>query len=336
MATHMATLLAALMAVLMLTACGPKVPSPVPPPGAPAKSPGALEYAYSPGGIGIGIMSDPDLNITEDVPTALSICIYQLSDTSWFQGNISTSQGLTELLACPPKPAALVPGGPAPTPPAGVVSAERRLIQPGQSMDLSLDRMVGTKFVGVVGGYSALTAPGSASVLAIPYIMNNKLFRANTYELVEMRAWLILKRQSLAFFLKDKATYDKKTADFLPPSKPEPPAYCPVCAEQAAAAAAQEGAVPAPPVVVPAQQGVVPAQQGAVPAQQGAVPAQQGAVPAQQGVVPGQQGAVPAQQGVVPAQQGTLPPPPLGGAARTSGAATNPVGVTPTRSSQPR
>jgi hypothetical protein len=152
------------------------------------------------------------------------------------------------------------------------------LLQPGESKDLSLDRMGGAKFVGVAGGYSSLTAPGGAAFLAVPYVMHRKLIVSNTYELVEMRAWLLLKSQSLVFFLKDQESYDRKTSDYKPPEKPEPPPYCPVC-PAAPQAPPQGNAQAAPGQSPPAAQG-----QGQSPtATPGkAAPAAQGQAPAAQ------------------------------------------------------
>ncbi|MDR3203629.1 MAG: type VI secretion lipoprotein TssJ [Deltaproteobacteria bacterium] len=180
------------MLLTFLLSCGPKKnPALAPEAGPPVKSLDQLQYIFSPGAVKIGLIASPDLNSTLSTPAALSLCLYQLSDMAWFTANMSTAQGLAQLSDCQGSD-------------KGLVGATRHLIQPGETKDLVIDRLGGTKYIAVAGGYSALPPQSGAAYLLIPVHENKKLIFANTYEIEELNAWLLLERQSLAFFPKTK------------------------------------------------------------------------------------------------------------------------------------
>ncbi|MDR2141033.1 MAG: type VI secretion lipoprotein TssJ [Deltaproteobacteria bacterium] len=220
---------------LALEACSHPSEALSPEPGPPVKSLDLLQFLYAPKAIKIGLVASRDLNLTDGVPAALSLCLYQLSDLKWFQGNLSSPKGLSELLSCPGVTAGE-------TVPPGVVGAQRLLIQPGETQDLSLDRLAGARQVGVVGGFSSLTAPGVAGFLLIPVHENKKWIFANTYEIQDLNAWLLLRSQSLAFFPKreqDLKVQAEKYADKDPKGEPAPvvcpPSVCPAAVPAAPA-----------------------------------------------------------------------------------------------------
>ncbi|MDR2140541.1 MAG: type VI secretion lipoprotein TssJ [Deltaproteobacteria bacterium] len=231
---------------LALGACSHPSEALSPDPGPPVKSLDLLQFLYAPKAIKIGLVASRDLNLTDGVPAALSLCLYQLSDLKWFQGNLSSPKGLVELLSCPGVTAGE-------TVPPGVVGAQRLLIQPGETQNLSLDRLAGARQVGVVGGFSSLTAPGVAGFLLIPVHENKKWIFANTSEFQDLNAWRLLRSQSLAFFPKqerDLKVGAEKYADKDPKGEPAPqvcpPASCPAPGSPAGAGPAS-GTAPAPP-----------------------------------------------------------------------------------------
>ncbi|MDR3155207.1 MAG: type VI secretion lipoprotein TssJ, partial [Deltaproteobacteria bacterium] len=290
------------LAALGLAACGKKPPL-TPPQGPPAKSIGAIDWVLMPQGVKIGVMADPDLN-TGPVgggPAALMVCVYQLSDPGWFASNMKSSQGLSALAACPPAPAS-GPDAAGAVPVKGLVSAERYFFQPGERRDLLIDRQPGAQFVGVAGGFMTLPAQGGAAYLPVPVYHKKKLIFADTYEPMELRAWLILRSQLLAFYPKSEDSYDLTVDDVNPDGtlkKPKkgskdiepPPAYLPCPAAwrlkpgEVLVCPGAEGAAPTAPVPAPAA-----APQGKGPA--GAAPQ---AVPAQAppGAAPGQSSQAP-------------------------------------------
>jgi predicted component of type VI protein secretion system len=214
----------------LLSGCSHPNEALAPPPGPPVETLDALQYVFAPQSIKLGVVASRDLNTTEGVPAALSVCFYQLSDLTWFKANMTTAQGLGELLSCPSV------GAKGETPPAGLISCERLIFQPGETRDMLVDRLEGTKHVAVVGGYSDLTAVGAAGFMSIPVHENKKWFFANTYELQNLAAWLVLKKQSLAFFPRgeDEATasaaiYADKGPAKKPASKETLAATSPAC-----------------------------------------------------------------------------------------------------------
>ncbi|MDR2612995.1 MAG: type VI secretion lipoprotein TssJ, partial [Deltaproteobacteria bacterium] len=97
---------------------------------------------------------------------------------------MKSSQGLAELVACPPAPAA-ASAVPASVPVKGLVTAERYFFQPGERRDLTIDRQPGTQFVGVAGGFMTMPGQGGAAYLPIPIYFDKKLIFADTYEPME-------------------------------------------------------------------------------------------------------------------------------------------------------
>ncbi|MDR2354200.1 MAG: type VI secretion lipoprotein TssJ [Deltaproteobacteria bacterium] len=196
--------------LLILDSCGKKGPPEVtPPPDKPVENQSELHWGFGPRAIKIGIIADSRLNLTNDIPTALSLCFYQLSETGVFALNSTNSKGLSSLAECPP-------GGNDPAAPVmkGLVSADRYFIQPGERRDLIIDRHPSAQYIGVAGGFSSLPALNGAAFLPIPIKENQKWFFANTFEIMELRAWLIIQNQTLSFFHKAPENYNSLAKDF--------------------------------------------------------------------------------------------------------------------------
>ncbi|MDR1578408.1 MAG: type VI secretion lipoprotein TssJ [Deltaproteobacteria bacterium] len=237
----------ALILSLFLAACAKPSAALVPNPGPPVKSLDQLRFMYAPKAIRIGVVASLDLNLTEGAPAALAICLYQLSELSWFNGNASTPEGLRQLLSCP--------GGVGVTPPKGVVAGRRHLFQPGQTQDLVIDRLGEVRYVAVVGGFSDLPNIGATGFLLTPIQENKNFFFANTFEVAELDAWLLLKKQSLVFFPKEKKDL-KSSASLYAEKDPQgaPKPRVTVCPAPAVAPAplSTAPAISAPAITAPA------------------------------------------------------------------------------------
>lgn len=209
--------------LMALASCGSKPSAAlIPTIGPPVKNLADLQYLFQPGAIEIGLVAATNLNTTGSVPAALTICLYQLSDTKWFKANTNSPQGLRQLLDCQGSEAGQ-------TPQPEVILAARYLIQPGETRDLSLDRLGGTKFLGVVGGFSSLPSANATGLLVIPVHENKKLIFSNTFELENLAAWLLLYNQSLVFFPKSQNDLKVSASHF---SQIEPPPTPPDCQPQ--------------------------------------------------------------------------------------------------------
>ncbi|MDR1165178.1 MAG: type VI secretion lipoprotein TssJ [Deltaproteobacteria bacterium] len=254
-----------LLALGLLASCGKKDPPLTPPAGPPAKTLGDLAWVYGPRQIRIGIIADADLNLTGDAPAALSVCVYQLSDSGGFDATRQTQAGLSSLADCPPQS----PDGSGAPALKGFVSAERVFVQPGERRDLVLDRQPGAQFVGVAGGFSSLPPTTSSGFLAIPIQENHHLIFANTFQILDFRAWLILHNQTLNFYFKSGKDYDALAGDFPPAPPYGALAPCPAPTTGPDGAPLHPpGALPAlppPPAPSPSVPGASPASAPAAP-----------------------------------------------------------------------
>ncbi len=140
--------------ILLLSGCGAKK---LPPP----------EWHFQQAAIKVSLTADPSLNLFDETPHTLFMCIYQLSDPNAFNVFIQNSKGISDLLACNRfDPSA--------------VSFKRVIVQPGSEQDLIMDRAEGAKYVGIVAGYFALYKESSVRLLDIPVVVETKGFIRKT------------------------------------------------------------------------------------------------------------------------------------------------------------
>ena len=132
----------------MLTACASQ-PAP------------QTNWTYEPEAIKINLTADPKLNFDDGVAHTLVVCLYQLKDPNAFNQLSEDTDGIYKLLDC-----ALFD--------AGVATAKRLIINPGQNIDLTLDRAEGAKYVAVVAGYYTLTKDRMIRLYDIPVVMETK------------------------------------------------------------------------------------------------------------------------------------------------------------------
>jgi predicted component of type VI protein secretion system len=83
------------------------------------------------------------LNLYQNRPHTLHLCVYQVSDPNGFNQLSEEKEGLYKLLECQRFD-------------PSVTNARRLVVQPGQEETFHLDRAEGTKYVGIVAGYYAL------------------------------------------------------------------------------------------------------------------------------------------------------------------------------------
>jgi type VI secretion system VasD/TssJ family lipoprotein len=137
-----------LFILLLFTACASQ---PLPPP----------EWTYEQNAIQIHLKADPKLNFDDGVPHTLVICLYQLKDPNGFNQLSSDTDGIYKLLEC-----SLFD--------AGVATAKRLIVNPGQDVDLTLDRAEGAKYVAVVAGYYVLEKDRMIRLFDIPVTLETK------------------------------------------------------------------------------------------------------------------------------------------------------------------
>ena len=142
------------IAVLTLSGCGGKK---LPPP----------QWHFQQAAIKIALEADAQLNLFDNTPHTLFMCIYQLSDPNGFNLFTQNSKGLSDLLACNRFD-------------PSVVNFKRVIVQPGSRQDVIMDRAEGARYVGIVAGYFSLYKDRSIRLIDIPVVVETKGFIKKT------------------------------------------------------------------------------------------------------------------------------------------------------------
>lgn len=137
-------------ALLFLAACAAKQ---LPPP----------QWTYEKDAIRMHIKADDKLNLDEGEAHTLLLCAYQLSDPNTFNQLVNDQDGLYQLLEC-----SLFGDG--------ATAAKRMIIQPGQNINMTLDRAEGARYVAVVAGYYILEKERIVKMVEVPEYVDKKGF----------------------------------------------------------------------------------------------------------------------------------------------------------------
>ena len=135
-------------AMLLLVACAAKQ---LPPP----------QWTYEKEAIRLHIRADPKLNLDEGEAHTLLLCTYQLSDPNNFNQLANDQDGVYKLLECS------LFG-------EGAAAAKRLIIQPGQDVNMTLDRAEGARYVAIVAGYYILEKERMIKMVEIPEYIEKK------------------------------------------------------------------------------------------------------------------------------------------------------------------
>lgn len=119
------------------------------------------EWRHEKKAISLQMVGDERLNLYQEKPHSLILCVYHLKDLNAFNQMLDQKGGLPLLLDC---------GRFDPS----VTYAKRFVLQPKQKLEEAMDRTEGAKYVGVVAGYYDLRKENSSRSIQIPLsIMNN-------------------------------------------------------------------------------------------------------------------------------------------------------------------
>ncbi|WP_319410092.1 type VI secretion system lipoprotein TssJ [uncultured Desulfosarcina sp.] len=159
--------------LLMLTACAAKQ---LPPP----------QWTYEKEAIRMHIKADSKLNLDEGEAHTLLLCAYQLSDPNTFNQLSNDQDGLYKLLEC-----SLFGDGAA--------ASKRMILQPGQDIEMTLDRAEGARYVAIVAGYYILEKDRMVKMVNIPEYVEKKGFikKAKTRKPAPLKIDLILGPQQI-------------------------------------------------------------------------------------------------------------------------------------------
>ena len=135
---------------LLLSACAAKQ---LPPP----------QWTYEKEAIRLHIQADSKLNLDEGEAHTLLLCAYQLSDPNTFNQLSNDQDGLYQLLECS------LFG-------EGAAAAKWMILQPGQDINMTLDRAEGARYVAIVAGYYILERDRMVKMVDIPEYVEKKGF----------------------------------------------------------------------------------------------------------------------------------------------------------------
>lgn len=144
------------------------------------------QWSYEKDAIRLYIKADDKLNLDEGEAHTLLLCVYQLSDPNTFNQLANDQDGLYTLLEC-----SLFGNGSA--------AAKRMIIQPGQNINMTLDRAEGARYVAIVAGYYILEKDRMVKMVEIPEYVEKKGFikKSKTRKPAPLKIDLILGPQQV-------------------------------------------------------------------------------------------------------------------------------------------
>ncbi len=145
-----------------------------------------VKYPYEPDSIHLHLKADRQLNLFQNRPHPLSLCVYQLTDPNGFNLRIGEEEGLYELLECKRFD-------------PSVATFKRLVIQPGGEVEKKMDRGEGAKYVAVVAGYFTLQRDRIYLLREVPVVIEKKgwIFRTKIHKPGTMNIDLLLGPQEI-------------------------------------------------------------------------------------------------------------------------------------------
>jgi type VI secretion system VasD/TssJ family lipoprotein len=138
------------MLMLTILSCAKKL---LPPP----------QWTYEKDAVKIEIQADAMLNQDNGKAHTLLLCVYQLRDPNGFNQLSQDRDGLYQLLECKLFD-------------AGVASARRLIVNPGETTTLVMDRAENAKYLAVAAGYYTMDTDRITRLIDIPVIIEEKGF----------------------------------------------------------------------------------------------------------------------------------------------------------------
>ncbi len=178
--------LALLLTLFLVTACSSKEQAKLPPPPTPSDNPATVTWNQETGGLSYHIEASKDLNRAGEENLGLTLCVYQLEDSSTFQALSSSPDGLDQLLDCKLES-------------AKARASRSFLVQPGKAFDIVQDRVEKARYFAVVAGYAHLEPDLCTAIIPFP-IHSEKvgiIFRDTVYTAAPMQALIHLGAESV-------------------------------------------------------------------------------------------------------------------------------------------
>lgn len=113
------------------------------------------EYTYEKEAIVLTVRSDAQLNLYRNSPHTLMLCLYQFRDPNVFNQLLDEKDGLQKLLECSRFD-------------QSVTSAKSFFVLPNREKIEKIDRVEGTKYVGLIAGYYNLLKENVTYFVPVP------------------------------------------------------------------------------------------------------------------------------------------------------------------------
>lgn len=102
----------------------------------------------------MNITGDPQLNLYQERPHSLVLCLYELKEPNMFSQLSDEREGIFKLMEC-----GRFDGS--------VAYVKRQIVQPGDKITASVDRAEGAKYLGIAAGYYDIKKSGVIRLLPI-------------------------------------------------------------------------------------------------------------------------------------------------------------------------
>jgi len=121
------------------------------------------QWSFERDAIKLHIDVDDQLNLKNEIPHTLLLCVYQLQDPIAFDRLAADTAGLYKLLECE----LFDPS---------VATSKRLFVHPGQNQNHLFDRAAGVKHIAVVAGYYTIEKERIVRLFDIPVVIEKKGF----------------------------------------------------------------------------------------------------------------------------------------------------------------
>jgi len=120
-------------------------------------------WTYEKDAITLNFKTDKKLNLRNRKPHTLLVCVYQLKNTTAFSKLTGDQTGLKELLECEVFDLSMA-------------ESKRIIVNPGDDVNMKLDRAEGVHYVAVVAGYYTIEKNQIVRLYEIPALPEKILF----------------------------------------------------------------------------------------------------------------------------------------------------------------
>lgn len=121
-----------------------------------------FEARYEKNALTVNIKSNPRLNLYQERPHSLVLCMYELKEPNMFNQFSDERDGIYKLMEC-----GRFDGS--------VAYSKRQIIQPGEDVSDVRDRAEGAKYLGIVAGYYDLKKSSAIRLLPIDKVGPGKI-----------------------------------------------------------------------------------------------------------------------------------------------------------------